>query len=421
MPRCVVIGGGAAGFFAAIRAKTLQPDLSVTILEAARVPLGKVKISGGGRCNVTHACFEPDRLTRFYPRGGRELKGVFSRFAAQDTVAWFTERGVRLKTEPDGRMFPDTDDSQTIIDCLLGAAQRAGVELRTGTPVQELIREEHGFRLRLPQGVEEVTDVVVLATGSSRRAYDWLTRLGHTVVPPVPSLFTFNIQDPRLEGLAGISFPMVKARLLPNADQPLGGGSAAAHPPIEQEGPLLITHWGLSGPVVLRLSAWGARMLHDSGYQAEVCLDLLPEETQQSLQDKLLLARTETPRRQIGGECPLALPKRFWQRLLTVEAELPLDKPWADVPNKPLNRLVAVLKRASFQVVGKGEFKEEFVTAGGVALKEINLKTMESRRVPGLYCVGEVLDIDGLTGGFNFQNAWSTGWLAGEAISNCID
>lgn len=402
--RFVVVGGGAAGFFAAIHAKAACPDMTVSILEAAPKVLGKVKISGGGRCNVTHACFDVDTLVQNYPRNARALKGVFSRFAPRDTVHWFESHGVSLKTEADGRMFPVTDESQTIIDCLVRTATDLGIQIHRETPVSAIEKTASGFRIEA-KGRSWEAESVLIATGSSPKAYRWLKDFGHQMIDPVPSLFTFEISDPRLEGLAGISFPMVKGRL----DLP-------GEKPVLQEGPLLITHWGLSGPLILRLSAWGARGLHQAGYRAEVMIDFLPDHPVETLQQDCLRHKSEHAKKFIANECPWPLPKRFWERLVESE-DIPPNCPWGEVPNKSLNRLAETLKRCTFHISGKGVFKEEFVTAGGVPLKEINTQTMESRQVPGLYLAGEIIDVDGLTGGFNFQNAWSTGWIAGTSVA----
>lgn len=403
MPKqVIVIGGGAAGFFAAIHARRIDPTLEVLLLEAAPKALGKVKISGGGRCNVTTSCFEVSQLVQHYPRGQRELIGVFKRFGPQDTVKWFEAQGVRLKTEADGRMFPVTDNSQTIVDCLLQTARSSGIQILTKTPVKTVSKPGDQFVIET-EARTYFADAVLLATGSSPKAYQWVQAMGHQVISPVPSLFTFNIQDKCLAGLAGISFPHVVAKLVLPGEKP-----------VVQEGPMLITHWGLSGPVVLRLSAWGARVLHQHHYQGELVVDFVPAMTQETLRNLLLSSKQSA--KQIGNLCPVDLPKRFWQQLLASEA-MESEMLWQAVPQKSLNRLSEALKRRVFAIKGKGVFKEEFVTAGGVPLKEIDMKTMQSRQIPGLYLAGELIDVDGVTGGFNFQNAWSTGWIAGEAMA----
>lgn len=399
----VVVGGGAAGFFGAIRAKTRHPNREVLILEAAARPLGKVKISGGGRCNVTYACFDVSQLVQNYPRGRRELVGVFTRFGPKETIAWFESNGVRLKTEADGRIFPITDDAQTIIDCLLRKATEIGIAIYTKCPVQQVHKRENAYLITTPDRAWEA-ESVLLATGSARRGWQWAAQLGHSLIAPVPSLFTFNVRDPLLDGLAGISFARVSGCL-----------AVAGAKRITQEGALLITHWGLSGPVVLRLSAWGARPLHQAQYQAQLVLDFFPDLTTDALRAQLVAQKNQTPKKHLGTEGPLDLPKRFWQRLLSSQGISP-EWPWAEVSRKDINRLVEKLKQCPFQIHGKGVFKEEFVTAGGVSLKEIDFRTMESRCASGLYLAGEIIDVDGLTGGFNFQNAWSTGWMAGESM-----
>lgn len=395
------MGGGAAGLFAALRARELAPERPVTVLESSPRTLAKVRISGGGRCNLTHSCFEASRLVENYPRGGRPLRSLLERFGPAETVRWFESRGVALKTEPDGRMFPATDSSETIAACLESEARRLGVRILTRSPVRDVAPESRPgarFRVELESG-SLPADRLLLATGGSPKGFAWAAAFGHAVVPGVPSLFTFEIRDPRLEGLQGLSVPRARARV----------GTVTA------EGPLLVTHWGLSGPLVLRLSAWGARELHASGYRAELLLDLLPDLGQEQVRSALLGAKTRTPRRQAANECPFDLPRRLWARLLEAEGVAP-DTAWAEVPHKPLNRLSETLKRWRLEIRGKGAFKEEFVTAGGVPLAEVDLRTMESRRQPGLHFAGEILDVDGLTGGFNFQNAWATGWIAGSAL-----
>ncbi|MDY6785973.1 MAG: NAD(P)/FAD-dependent oxidoreductase [Cyanobacteriota bacterium] len=404
--RVIVIGGGAAGFFGAISCATANPRARVTVLEAGRTPLAKVLISGGGRCNVTHHCFDPAILTQNYPRGGKALRGAFARFQPKDTIAWFESRGVKLKTEADGRMFPITDSSETIANCLLQRATEAGVQLRTGAKVESLENIAPScFKIRLKGGEILECDRVLLATGSNRLAYQWAKDLGHTIIPPVPSLFTFNIKDSRLQGLAGISVETVRLRLLETGKTKL-----------EQVGPLLITHWGLSGPAVLKLSAWGARELRDRNYRNFLYVNWIPEYNAQTLRQHLLNYKAQFVKRKIATNCPVDLPKRLWQSLIHHLGIKP-DKPWAELSNVLLNALIEELVQGRYEIRGKGAFKEEFVTCGGVPLKEVNFKTMESRCCSGLYFAGEILDIDGITGGFNFQSAWTTGWLAGQGIS----
>ncbi|MGF1514778.1 MAG: NAD(P)/FAD-dependent oxidoreductase [Elainellaceae cyanobacterium] len=415
----VVIGGGAAGFFAAIACAEAHSDAQVTLLEAGRRCLSKVAISGGGRCNVTHACFDPARLITYYPRGGKALRGAFSRFQPQDTVRWFSDRGVALKTEADGRMFPVTDDSGTIMDCLQRAARRAGVMVHTGAAVSALARRDghgpapkgHRFHIELKSG-ERVADRVILATGSSARGQALARSLGHCIEPPVPSLFTLNIRESALNALAGVAVDPVRIQLR------LAEGKS-----LKQTGPLLLTHWGVSGPAVLRLSAWGARHLHGCGYRAELRVNWLPTDTEEQVRQVLLDAKRETPKRTLMATPPALaqrLPRRLWGYLLARAGVAPQTQ-WAQLPKAGLQQLVHELTQGEFAVAGKGVFKDEFVTCGGVRLSEVAFKTMESRCCPGLYFAGEVLDIDGITGGFNFQSAWTTGWLAGRAASRPAD
>jgi predicted Rossmann fold flavoprotein len=404
--RVVVIGGGAAGFFGAIACAEAHPKTQVILLEAAQQPLAKVRISGGGRCNVTHACFDPALLVQNYPRGGKALRGAFSRFQPRDTVAWFGARGVELKTEADGRMFPTTDDSATILNCLISAAEAAGVKIRTGMVVQSVDRKDEQLILRLKSGEVLQADRLLLATGSNPAGYAIARALGHTVEPPVPSLFTFQMRDPRLRDLAGVSVPSAHLRLQANNS-----------PVLEQTGPVLITHWGLSGPAVLKLSAWGARILHNHHYQAQLRVNWVPQINPEILRQQVLAVRSQLARKTIVANCPVPIPRRLWDRLTGVVGITASDR-WAELSNKTLNHLMQELTQGQFQIQGKGAFKEEFVTCGGVRLKEVDFKTMESRQCPGLYLAGEVLDIDGVTGGFNFQSAWTTAWLAGQAMGS---
>lgn len=402
--RVLAVGGGAGGFFGAIVCAETHPHLHVTLLEAGHQPLSKVRISGGGRCNVTHSCFEPAVLVQSYPRGGKALRGAFSRFQPKDTIAWFAKHGVTLKTESDGRMFPVTDDSATIVQCLMRAAQDAGVEIRTSTPVKSVMRLNDEFVLTLKSGEELRGDRLLLATGSNPQGFEIAKTLGHHIEPLVPSLFTFNIPDTQLRELAGVSVERVQAKLLvPEAK------------PLEQTGAILITHWGMSGPAVLKLSAWGARLLHDHHYQATLQINWLPQTNPEVLRQALTAAKTEFPKRSIASHCPFPLPRRLWQFFVSRVGLSETDR-WADLSKKAINGLIKEILQEEFSIRGKGVFKEEFVTCGGVSLKEVNFQTMESRCCPGLFFAGEVLDIDGVTGGFNFQSAWTTGWLAGQAI-----
>ncbi len=404
MPTCVIAGGGAAGFFAAIACAEANPAARVTLCESGAQPLAKVRISGGGRCNVTHACFEPRELARGYPRGGRELLGPFHQWQPRDTVAWFTGRGVELKTEEDGRMFPVTDDSATVIDCLLAAAGTAGVRLRTGTAVKGAERAGSGYRVLLGGGETLDCDRLLLATGGGKSSAGIAIaqHLGHTIEPLVPSLFTFHIDDPRLRGLEGLS--------VPDAATAIPGTRVAAR------GPALITHWGLSGPAILKLSAWGARELAAVDYRFNLALNWRGGSTTAQIQAELAAGRTVHPRRQISSWNPLGLPVRLWERLV-VAAGIAPETVWTSVSKVALQALAGQVAAGNFTVTGKTTNKEEFVTCGGVRLAEVDFRTMESRRSPGLHLAGEVLDIDGITGGFNLQSAWTTGRLAGLAMA----
>jgi len=402
--RVIVIGGGAAGFFAAITCASISSKTEVIVLERGRQPLSKVAISGGGRCNVTHHCFDPALLTKAYPRGGKALRGAFTRFQPQDTVEWFEKRGVSLKTEADGRIFPITDNSETVINCLLEQAKTHGVILKTGAKVQWVSYKNQQFIVALKGGESLTADRVLLATGSQRPPYQWVQQFGHHVVPLVPSLFTFKMGDSRLEGLAGVSVPEVKLQLQTNQKSKF-----------KQTGEVLITHWGLSGPAVLKLSAYAARILYDAGYQMGLTINWLPSQNQETIKETLFAQKGETPRGQIKRFSPVALPRRLWEKIVTA-AGISTTRKWAEISKKQINALAKMLAQSEFWIEGKGVFKEEFVTCGGVDLKEVNFQTMESKLVSGLYFAGEILDIDGITGGFNFQNAWTTGWLAGKAM-----
>ena len=407
----IVIGGGAAGFFGAIACASANPQLKVTLLEAGGKPLAKVRISGGGRCNVTHHCFDTARLVEYYPRGGKALRGAFTRFGPKDTVQWYKERGVKLKTEADGRMFPVTDSSQTIINCLMQAVEKAKVDLRTGVgvkTVKHFVSEDRSyFQVELKNGRNLECDRLLIATGSNPLGYRWAKNLGHKIESSVPSLFTFNIKDSRLQGLAGVS--------VTDALVKMGSGKNK----LEQTGALLVTHWGVSGPAILKLSAWGARFLYDLKYDSSLQINWLPEHNQESLKQVLTEFKQANPKKKIINYCPVKLPKRLWQSFVSY-LEIKPDKIWSEISKKELNKLVTEITQGRYEIKGKGVFKDEFVTCGGVSLKEVNFKTMESKKCPGLYFAGEVLDIDGVTGGFNFQSAWTTSWIAGNAIANSV-
>ena len=404
--RIVVVGGGAAGFFAAIACAEAAPGLEVLLLEKGSSFLSKVRISGGGRCNVTHACFEPRELSRYYPRGAQPLLGPFTVFQPADTIAWFEARGVKLKTEPDGRIFPVTDSSKTVIDCLLAAANQAGVELVANRAVERISRDANGgFNLELTRGETIRCDRLMLATGGCRAAAAGAlaVSLGHTLEPPVPSLFTFHIATPWLRELAGISLQEIEA-CVPGRR-------------LREVGALLVTHQGLSGPVILRLSAWGARALHGLEYHFPLRINWLPRVPQAELVKKLDALRADQPARLVVNTPFAPLPARLWQSLI-LACGIPRETRWANLSKTARHQLLGQLTSIDLPVTGKSLNQEEFVTCGGVRLAEVNFKTMESRVCPGLYFAGELLDIDGLTGGFNFQVAWTTGWIAGHAMAS---
>ncbi len=404
MATIAIAGGGAAGFFAAIACAEARSGNEVCLLEKSSQFLGKVRISGGGRCNVTHACFDPREFTSRYPRGARELISPFHRLSAADTVAWFERRGVRLKTESDGRMFPVTDSSGTVIDCLLHEAKTAGVKLRTRCSVDSAIRSGDGFTLTLSNRETLPCDRLLLATGGTRNAQGAaLARsLGHATESAVPSLFTFETPAEWLHSLAGVSIPW--------AEVSVAGGR------LRERGPLLITHRGLSGPVILRLSAWGARELHGRDYQFAVHINWLPERNAAQIARDLQTQRLTHPNRLVVNSPLGALPARLWEQL-ALRAGISMQTRWTNLTRVATQALWAGLCATEIEINGKSLNKDEFVTCGGVRLREINFKTMESRIVPHLFFAGELLDIDGLTGGFNFQSAWTTGWIAGHAMA----
>ncbi|XP_062203703.1 uncharacterized protein LOC133905914 [Phragmites australis] len=416
-PSLVVVGGGAAGVYASIRAKTLAPHLNVVVIEKGRF-LSKVKISGGGRCNVTNGHhLDPTGLAPNYPRGNKELRGsFFSTHGPQDTMRWFTDHGVELKTEHDGRVFPVTDNSASVVDCLLNEARRLGVSLQAGKAVCSASVTEHGkFVLKVEKRTVDFVDFinanyVLVATGSSQQGYSIAAQLGHSIIAPVPSLFTFKIADKRLANLSGVTFPRIKANLKLD-------GIQKSLPELTQTGPMLVTHWGLSGPVVLRLSAWGARELHRCNYQGKLMVDFIPDIHIEDVKHILFQHKDQHAKHKVNNTFPteFGLVKRFWRFLLEHES-LDGDMHWASMPNNHLNTLAFRLKQWMFEVVGKGQFKDEFVTAGGVPVSEVSLSTMESKKQPNLFFAGEVLNVDGVTGGFNFQNAWSGGYIAGTSI-----
>lgn len=402
--RLVVIGGGAAGFFGAIAAAETNPGLEVLIIEKSPNFLTKVKISGGGRCNVTHNCFDPKVLVNFYPRGSKELLGAFHRFQPRDTIAWFKKKGVELKMESDGRMFPITDDSQTIIDCLLKLVDDLNISLILKTSVESVeLYSDSQFRILLNTEEVIICDKILLATGGgqSNKGFQIAESFGHTISLPVPSLFTFNIKDKRLMDLQGISFTIACVKI-PGTK-------------LQEKGPLLITHWGVSGPAILRLSAWGARILHKKEYHFELVINFLPQYTKDSLIIELKKLKSELKQKQVSKNSLFNLPKRFWEQIV-LELGFSENQTWNQASDIQIQNLAQELTEGVYTVHGKSTNKDEFVTCGGITLKDVNFKTMESKICPGLYFAGEVLDIDGITGGFNFQAAWTESWIAGNAM-----
>jgi len=398
--KLVVIGAGAAGVFAAIHATKALESGTVLILEKSLHPLLKVKISGGGRCNVTHACFNPAQLVHNYPRGSKELRGPFSYFQPLNTIEWFQEHGVVLKTEEDGRMFPVTDNSQTIIDCLLKAAN--DVEIQYGKNVVS-VRKNEKFIIEIKNGEKIEADSLMLATGSSAAGYALAQSLGHTIVEPIPSLFTFNIPSCALSHLSGISVEKTAVSL------PEFG--------YKQKGPLLITHWGFSGPAVLKLSAYAARELHGCNYSTQCLIDWLPDVETEMLRKEILKTKQAHPTKYVTNEPHALLPRQLWKTFVEL-CSIAEETRWGHLSKEQMEKLIQKIKGDSYLIEGKTTYKQEFVTCGGVRLSEVNFKTMESKLVGGLYFGGEILDVDGITGGFNFQAAWTTGYLAGKAVGS---
>jgi predicted Rossmann fold flavoprotein len=404
--RIVIVGGGAAGFFAALACAEMRPAAEIQILEKTSQFLSKVKISGGGRCNVTHADFDAREFSKRFPRGERALISAFGKFQASDTIAWFENRGVKLKIESDGRMFPTTDSSQTIIDCLLNTAQKAGVKLKLNCSVESAAKKSGGgFDLTLSNGETLSCDKLLLAIGGCRTpALGQLAiSLGHSLEPPVPSLFTFHIATPWLRQLSGVSVETVEA--------------SVSETKLSERGALMLTHWGLSGPAILRLSAWGARELNERNYNFSLQINWLPHLTEEKLAAEFQARRKSQPAKFISNFPIAPLPARLWEQLV-IASGIARDARWAALSGAAQHKLIQQLLRSEFPVTGKSLNKDEFVTCGGVKLSEVNFKTMESRICPGLFFAGEVLDIDGITGGFNFQGAWTTGWIAGRAMGS---
>ena len=401
MKKVMIIGGGAAGFFTAINAKEMNPELDITILEKGKEVLQKVKISGGGRCNVTHACFEPKQLVQFYPRGEKELLGPFHQFMTGDTFEWFENNGITLKIEKDNRVFPESNSSQTIIDCFLNKTKHLGISVLKNHGVTTIQKQANSW-LVITKEQQFVCDAVVMAAGSSKKVWELSKVLGHSIISPVPSLFTFNIKDVRIKDLLGIS--------VPNATVQLEDTN------LEASGPLLITHWGMSGPAILKLSAFGARVLAKKNYEYKVQVDWLSRPTHKII-NVLLNLKKKHSKKQVIVRSPFEeIPKRLWERFV-LASKIKTTFNWADVSHHQIEALANQLTKSIFTAKGKSTFKEEFVTAGGVDLKEINFKKFESKLHNNLFFVGEVLNIDAVTGGFNFQNAWTGGWLCAKALA----
>lgn len=400
MNRVIIIGGGAAGYFTAINAKEKNPELEIIILEKGKEVLQKVKISGGGRCNVTHACFDPKELVKFYPRGAKELLGPFHQFMTGDTFEWFENRGVPLKIEDDHRVFPEANTSQAIIDSFQRAIDKLQIKVFTNHGVSSVTSQENKWIVYTKDQVFEA-DKLVIAAGSSKKVWQFCETLGHTIVTPVPSLFTFNINDKRLVDLLGTSVPNATVKI--------------SNTTLEATGPLLITHWGMSGPAVLKLSAFGARILADKNYQYNVEVNWLSRPTAKVLNILLNLKKKE-PRKTVILKSPFnEISKRLWERFV-VASDITTAQNWADLKNIQLEKLANQLTKGVFNANGRTTFKDEFVTAGGIDLKEINFKRFESKKYKNLFFVGEVLNIDAVTGGFNFQNAWTGGYICANAL-----
>lgn len=395
----IIVGGGAAGFFTAINIAEKNPKIKIAILERGKEVLTKVRISGGGRCNVTHACFIPNDLVKFYPRGEKELRGPFHQFASGDTIEWFEKHGVELKIEDDGRMFPVSDSSQTIIDCFLKATQRLGIELLTGQSVQSIFKTENSWKIDT-QNQNYSCEKLVMATGNSTKIWDMLEGFGHGIVSPVPSLFTFNIKDSRIKDLPGVSaLATVKIR----------------DTKLTSTGPLLITHWGMSGPAILKLSAWGARILFEKNYHFTIHVNWLNDIDAGEAEKILKELKLEHSKKSVSKKSPFDFPNRLWESLVLASG-IAEETKWADLTKMQLQNLANQLVNSQFEINGKSTFKEEFVTAGGIDLKEINFKTMESKLHENLFFAGEIVNIDAITGGFNFQNAWTSGFILAENI-----
>ncbi|MBK9569121.1 MAG: NAD(P)/FAD-dependent oxidoreductase [Chitinophagaceae bacterium] len=412
--KLIVVGGGAAGFFCAVNAARMNPHLKVILVEKTHKLLSKVKVSGGGRCNVTHACFDIAEMSKKYPRGGNFVKKTFHRFFTTDTIKWFEERGVKLKAETDGRMFPVTDSSQTIVDCLLKEANSYGVEILMNADVKRVIQSSGRFTLVLSDARNLIADYLCIASGgySKSAMFDWLKELGHTIEDPVPSLFTFNLPAGQA-GMPGHPITKLMGVSVEYASVKIAGTK------LEQKGPLLITHWGLSGPVILKLSAWGARELKERNWEFGITVNWLPGENELRVKEKFIQLRFELASQKISGKNGFGLPQRLWLFLLD-HSKVNKETRWADLTARDENRLIRNLCACEFFIKGKTTFKEEFVTAGGIRLNEIDPNTMMSKKIPNLFFAGEIMDVDGVTSGFNFQHAWTSGFIAAQNIGGPV-
>ena len=404
MKTLAVIGGGAAGFFCAVNAARLNKDLQVILFEKTSKLLSKVRISGGGRCNVTHACFDIAEMSNRYPRGKNFVKKIFHQFFTTETIEWFQSRGVALKTVADGRMFPVTDSSQSVIDCLLREANKYHVDIRMNREIKKLDRLNDQWQLHFANGEQLMADAVCIACGGYPKPehFSWLTELGHTFESPVPSLFTFNMPGNSITALTGISVPQARIKITGTK--------------LEEQGPLLITHWGMSGPAILKLSAWGARWLHEKDYTFTITVNWVPDLHQHEMQETLQSLRVERASRKLSVQNPFILPNRLWDYFLQQAAVLP-DTLWTNLSSLQLNKLASILCNQEFTVKGKTTYKEEFVTAGGIQLKEVDSNTLQSKICKGIFFAGEILDVDGITGGYNFQHAWTTGWIVANQVA----
>lgn len=402
--KIAVIGGGAAGFFSAIQAKTFHPYAKVVLIEKTNNVLAKVKISGGGRCNVTNACFDNNLLAKNYPRGERQLRKAFSQFDAQSTVDWFQSRGVALKTYPDNCIFPEANSSQVIIDCFLKEIQKLGVEIKTNLGVRKMELLSKGFNLVFDETIEYF-DRVIIATGGQPKisGLEWLQNLGLEIIPPVPSLFTFNMPSSPIKSLMG--------NVVEQAVVKIEGTK------LEGRGPLLVTHWGMSGPAILQLSAWGARILEEKKYHFRIFVNWLKGQSEADFRTRITQLQKTNADKMLQNANPFPITSKLWLFLLEKHEISPQIR-WKELAGKPLNKLINAMLFDTYEVAGKTTFKEEFVTAGGVDLKEIDFKTMQTKKIPGLFFAGEILDIDGITGGFNFQAAWTTAFIAGKNVGN---